>query len=247
MFRNLLFMLFITLNFLNYDSVLAASKNEVALGKTLKKIAPAVTAAGTIDYKAGCANCAQLHSQVENKITTLYSKDNDKKIDLSTLSEDDAISLFNEIAGRKDIPFGFPMDGCYARAHKVVRILEDQGIIAGKAFVEGELYVDTKFGEVGWGYHVAPVIMVKKGSATVPYVIDPSLFTKPVPQSEWKAKMLAKSKSKFTREYYTNRYSYDPDDRTANYSNYTEESVEDMEQTNRNFSRMLFVHNKKNK
>lgn len=243
MFRNLFFVLFIIFNVLSFDSVYAAGKNEKALAKTLKKIAPAVTAAGTIDYKSGCSTCAQIDTPTDKKTSNLYSKDNDQTIELTTLSEDDANSAFAEIAARKDIPFGFPMDGCYARAHKVVRILEDQGIIAGKAFVEGELYVDTKFGEVGWGYHVAPVVMVKKGSSVIPYVFDPSLFTKPVPQTEWKAKMLSKTKSRFAREYYTNRYSYDPSERTSKYNDYTEESVEDMEQTNRNFSRMLYIHN----
>lgn len=244
MFRELFLILFFALNI--FPTFAAEGRHEADLSRALKKIAPAVSAAGTIDYKKGCASCAT-SSMAPRPSTLLYSKDNDQKIELTPVSEEDATTLFNELAEREDIPFGFPMDGCYARAHKMVRILEDRGIIAGKAFVEGELYVDTSFGEVGWGYHVAPVVMVKKGSVLVPYVFDPSLFQKPVPQTEWKAKMLAKSKSKFTREYYTNRFSYDPDDRTSKYNDYSEDSLVDMDQTNRNYSRMLYLNNTKKK
>lgn len=225
----------------------AATGHEAALGKALVKIAPAVTGAGTIDYKNGCASCAQVGSASDKKNTILYSKDNDKKIELTQLSEDDAFAIFTDMAMREDIPFEFLMDGCYARAHKMVRVLEANGIIAGKAFIEGELYADSKFGEVGWRYQVAPVIMVKKGNAVVPYVLDPSLFSKPVPQTEWKAKIMSKSKSKFTREYYTNRFAYDTDDRMTNNTSYSDESLEDMEQTNRNFSRMLYTYHSKKK
>ena len=126
----------------------------------------------------------------------------------------------------------------------MARLLESKGIISGKAFIEGELYVDTSFGEVGWGYHVAPVVMVKvKGqSKPVPYVIDPSLFDKPVPYSDWKAKMTAKPKAKVSSEYFTNRFAYDPNDKNANLTDYQADTVEDMDSTNKNFTRMLTVY-----
>lgn len=238
MFRNIFLLLCIAVNLIcNY-----ASADSDALKRSLKKIVPAVAKAGTIDYKTGCATCAQIGQGIST--ASLYSKDNDQSIELTVLSEDEANNVFSELAAREDIPFGYPMDGCYARAHKMVRILDDKGIIAGKAFLEGELYVDTpRFGEVGWGYHVAPVVLVKVGSSIVPYVFDPSLFNKAVPYEEWKAKITKNKKSKVSREYYTNRFSYDPDDRTAKYTDYTDESLSDMNNTNRNFNRMLFMYN----
>jgi hypothetical protein len=238
MFRNLFFLLCLVFNVLNLTNANATTASSDNFSKTLKKVAPAVSSAGTIDYKAGCSSCAQAAQNA-----TLYSKDNNQKIDLSVLSEEEANNAFNELAARDDIPYGYPMDGCYARAHKIVRILEDQGIIAGKAFLEGELYIDTKFGEVAWGYHVAPVIMVKKGNIVSPYVFDPSLFSKPVPFDEWKAKITAKSKSKITREYFTNRYAYDPGDRAKTLNDYDDENIDDMDTTNRNFSRLLALYN----
>jgi hypothetical protein len=231
------------LTFLNV--VYAISETDAAFRKSLKKIAPTVATAGTIDYKNGCATCAQLNQQnADEKKYPLYSKNNNQKIDISVLTEEDANSIFSELAEREDIPFGFLVDGCYARAHKMVRIMDDKGITAGKAFLEGDLFVDTpQFGEVGWNYNVAPVVMVKKGNSVTPYVIDPSLFKKPVPYEEWKALILKKSKSKLVREYYTNRFAYDPTERTSKFTEYQEDSLDDMDTANKNLNRMLFLLN----
>lgn len=225
---------------LNVTAFASSSANE-NLKRTIKKVAPAVASAGTIDYKSGCATCTQIGQAA--KTASLYSKENNQKVDLTVLSEDEVNSIFSDLASRDDIPFGFPMDGCYARAHKMVRIMEDQGIIAGKAFVEGELYIDSKFGEVGWSYHVAPVVLVKKGGKVSPYIIDPSLFQKPVPYETWKGKMLEKKKASLEHEYFTNRFAYDPDDKNAKYTDYQEEQLADMNNANRNFSRTLFMYN----
>lgn len=210
----------------------------------LKRIIPAVTTtvkkAGTIDYKSACSNCERPQSINERKSTVLVSKDNNQKIELTLLSEDDVLDLYDELAAREDIPYEFSLDGCYSRAHKMAKILAAKGITAGKAFIEGELYSDSAFGEVGWRYQVAPVVMIKKGNAIVPYVIDPSLFKGPVPQTEWKARLLSNSKSKFSREYYTNRFAYTPEDRLANMSEYSKDSLEDMDYSNRNFNKLLY-------
>ncbi len=238
MYRSIFFLFLFLLNLIFQNLSFALDTD--AFSKTLNKISPAVSAAGTVDYKGGCATCAQNYQNVKNY--SLYSKDNDQKIELSILSEDEANKLFKKIATRDDIPFGYPIDGCYARAHKMSRILEDEGIISGKAFVEGKLFVDTKFGEIGWSYHVAPVVMVRKGGSVIPYIFDPSLFDKAVPFDTWKAKMMTKPKAMLSREYYTNRFAYDPDDRTAIRSNYVEETIDDMDKTNNNYSRILAIY-----
>jgi len=230
-------------SFLNI--VYAISETDVAFRKSLNKIAPTLASAGTIDYKNGCASCVYLNQQsAEEKKYPLYSKNNNQKIDISVLSEEEVYTIFSELAAREDIPFGFLVDGCYARAHKMVRIMDDRGITAGKAFIEGDLFVDTPaFGEVGWNYNVAPVVMVKNGNSVTPYVIDPSLFKKPVPYEEWKALILKKSKSKLAREFYTNRFAYDPSERIAKLKEYQEDSLDDMDTTNKNLNRMLFLLN----
>lgn len=239
------YFILVALILLNVSAFAISNNANENLKTTIKKVAPAVAAAGTIDYKSGCATCTQIGQS--SKTASLFSRGNNQKIDLTVLSEDEVTNIFNDLAARDDIPFGFPMDGCYARAHKMVRIMESKGVIAGKAFVEGQLFVDTKYGEVGWSYHVAPVVLVKIGGKIQPYVIDPSIFNKPVPYETWKGKMLEKKKAVFDREYYTNRFAYDPDDREERYSDYRDENIQDMNDTNRHYSRMVFMYNEQMK
>lgn len=180
----------------------------------------------------------------------LYSKENDQKIELTVVSEELLNRVFKLLAAREDIPYAYLHGESWAIAHTVARILEDNQIIAGKAFVEGEIYLDAKpsiaahLGEAGLKYYIAPVVMVRKGNAVVPYILDPSLFSEPVPQKTWKAKLLAKPKAKFTREYYTNRFATDIADKDAKLTGYSDEGLEEMRGLNRRFSRELWRINK---
>jgi hypothetical protein len=205
---------------------------------SIKEISSTVQSAGTIDYKTGCSNCK--NSSPIYKKTILYSKDNDQKIELSVLSEAEANLAFDEIKIRKDIPFEFP-DGCFAKAHKMAVILEEHGIISGKAFLEGEFSValdaDVKryfdlVDDPKWGYHVAPVVMVKKGSEIIPYVFDPYFFKKPVPQVEWKKKLMENKNSILFREYYTNRFSYDTRNRDNLLKKHNQDFLDDADMVN---------------
>lgn len=179
------------------------------------------------------------------KTKMLVSKDNNQKIELTVINEGLASELFSELATREDIPYEYQIDGCYARAHKMIQILEEKKIIAGKAFIEGKIYLKTKeYGEVGWKYQVAPVVMVKKGSLVAPYIMDPSLFSKIVPYKEWEAMVTSNPKTKIDRKYFTNRFSYDFNDRNASYTEYQEESLDDMSSTNRDNVRQLYLDKK---
>jgi hypothetical protein len=98
------------------------------------------------------------------------------------------------MAGTPYIPFNWPRDGCYARAHEMRKLMTAKGIESRKVFnyapagtrleVKG-----TSIGDVTWGYHVAPIIAVKgSDGVTRDMVIDPSLGNKLVTVDEWKAK-----------------------------------------------------------
>ncbi len=218
---------------------LSSSRADDSLQNIIKNLNRDLSKSGTIDYAKACGTCS-LTKQASFPKANLFSKSNNQTISLSILTEDEVSLIFNELSSNVDIPFKYPVDGCYARAHKMVQILEKKGIIAGKAFVEGELYVDSKiFGEIGWSYHVAPVVLVKKGNENIPYIIDPSLFSKPVTFEEWKKTMLSKPKSVFEKEYFTNRFAYDPRDGESKLSTYTNESIKDMESTIKNYSEQL--------
>lgn len=109
-----------------------------------------------------------------------------------TLAQAEAV--FKEMAGTPYIPFNWPRDGCYARAHEMRKLMTAKGIESRKVFnyapagtrleVKG-----TTIGDVTWGYHVAPIIAVKgSDGVTRDMVIDPSLGNKLVTVDEWKAK-----------------------------------------------------------
>jgi hypothetical protein len=196
------------------------------------------SAAPIVDYSSSCTTC--LEANLAKPKVKLESKENNQSIDLTLLSEKEAQNLFKEMAANKDIPFDFPFDGCYARAHTMTQIMEKKGIISGKAWVEGNLNVTSaEWGEVQWRYHVAPVVMVKVGNKNVPYVIDPSIMDKPVPFETWKNKMTSSKGSSKSSEYFTSRFNYDPDEKDMKKTAYDDELIEDAIQTNQHYKQIL--------
>lgn len=86
------------------------------------------------------------------------------------------------------IPFLFPRDGCWGRAHEMCRLLIENDTECGKVwnYAKGQLSVHTANVHdchVNWSFHVAPTILVNGQ----PHVIDPSLFPVPVPVDRWVA------------------------------------------------------------
>jgi hypothetical protein len=102
------------------------------------------------------------------------------------------------------IPFQFVIDGCYARAHQMRRIITGRfRYCCDKVFSFATDNDDTlavkadKWGGccVEWWYHVAPLVRVrvkvpglpKKFTIALAMVIDPGMFDKPVLLSTWLA------------------------------------------------------------
>ncbi len=89
------------------------------------------------------------------------------------------------------IPFLFPDDGCWGRAHEMVRLMIAMGLKPRKVWIEGSLHTLTRNNPqcyVGWGWHVAPTLCVRTGwFRRSRQVIDPALFTTPVSQTTWKS------------------------------------------------------------
>lgn len=91
------------------------------------------------------------------------------------------------------IPFLYPRDGCYARAHEMCRRLMNQGLTPEKVWIYGGLHVDTANWhecEINWSWHVAPTLRVATPGSPPEgekLVIDPSLCKSPVSIAEWKA------------------------------------------------------------
>ena len=113
------------------------------------------------------------------------------------LKPQDAQAIFFRMAGLSCdprtpnatcIPFLYPDDGCYARAHEICRLVGPQA--AGKTWIYGRLVVKTANKPncvQTWVYHVAPFALVNNGNDTIPMVIDPSLFHAPVSVVTWRS------------------------------------------------------------
>jgi hypothetical protein len=106
---------------------------------------------------------------------------------------DQAQQMFNLVSGKfccpvtptaPCIPFNYPDDGCWGRAHEMCRLMIAAGITPSKVWIFGGLRAASQNNpscQVLWGWHVAPTLPI--GSET--YVIDPSLFNGPVTQATW--------------------------------------------------------------
>jgi hypothetical protein len=91
------------------------------------------------------------------------------------------------------IPFLYPDDGCWARAHEMCRLMINMGLSPMKVWIQASsrLHVDTRNNPacfVEWGWHVAPTLCVRgpRFLQLQQMVIDPSLFTTPVSKATWK-------------------------------------------------------------
>jgi hypothetical protein len=99
-----------------------------------------------------------------------------------------AQQLFNLVASQPHIPFMYPDDGCWGRAHEMARLIIADGVQPRKIWIYGNLKVSTRNHpgcSVSWGWHVAPTLLVNTGSSTEIHVLDPALFQGPVQQSTW--------------------------------------------------------------
>jgi hypothetical protein len=90
------------------------------------------------------------------------------------------------------IPFLFPRAGCTARAHQMCKLMIEDGVEPCKVWNFGDLKVKTPNEprcEASWWFHVAPVLQVttEDSPGPQPYVVDPSLFRRPVPAEIWLA------------------------------------------------------------
>jgi hypothetical protein len=120
---------------------------------------------------------------------------------LPAVSEADAQRFFSLVEGKTCeavsphapcIPFLYPDDGCHARAHEMCRLMTEAGATPAKIWnyaPDGHrLHPKTANHpdcRVIWSFHVAPILRVTTGKATKLFVIDPSLFDRPVPIRTW--------------------------------------------------------------
>ena len=89
------------------------------------------------------------------------------------------------------IPFNYPYDGCWIRAHLMCYKMIAEGETPEKIWIGlGNLEAATSNMpncKVNWGWHVAPTLMVtQSGGPDIKMVIDPSLCEGPVTPEVWR-------------------------------------------------------------
>jgi hypothetical protein len=103
------------------------------------------------------------------------------------LTPSQAVQLHGLMAMQSDIAFRYVPDGCYARAHLMLRKMQARGVQAGKVWAfptyQGEALQAP--GGLTWAYHVAPVVRVRYANGDFDMVLDPSLFNGPVTVVDW--------------------------------------------------------------
>jgi len=127
-------------------------------------------------------------------------------LNLSVINENQAQQIFNILANKKYIPYGYAKMGCEARAHEMARIMDEMCLKTAKAFLIGKI----SYKSISWAHHVAPILLVNKDGVTKPYIFDPSVFDEAVPLSDWSEKLKS-----FLGHYnlaITNQYVYRPED-----------------------------------
>jgi hypothetical protein len=113
------------------------------------------------------------------------------------LTIEEAKIIFDWMKNQGDIPFRYTEDGCYARAHLMIKRMQAMGLNPGKIWVMAtvnHVFVSTPYGTKMvngvkgelWGYHCAPTVKVRLADGKVQTcVIDPSLCSTPVLAGTW--------------------------------------------------------------
>ena len=173
-------------------------------------------------------------AQKKRPLATVTSPTNQQSFQVSLLTESEALALFLELRKDPSIPFGFVFEGAHARAHAAVRQLENMGIIAGKAWVEGDLHTTSREfgGDIRHEFNVAPMILVGSQQVNHPWVLDPAFAERPVPFDDWKTLVAGGGKSKVTSTYFTPRFHYGPREKHLSKSAYAAGDIQDAQEIN---------------
>jgi hypothetical protein len=147
---------------------------------------------------------------------TSLKDSNGRRFAVSVVSFDLALKIFQSLEELIRDPAEALRDGCFARAHEVSYLLEDQGVLTGKVMATGKFEIRSdrlKNGRVVWGFHVAPIVVVKGGAERSVWVLDPTLFTEPVPIESWLALLMQNPKAQLREIFLTKRFVFHPNHR----------------------------------
>lgn len=132
-------------------------------------------------------------------------------LQVSVVNEEYALRLFQEMTVQNNIPFGFPEDGCYARAHEMSFQFKKKGIATGKIFATGKFRISNEKADKGgvtWGFHVAPFLTLYRDGKLDILIVDPSLFHEPVLLDDWLGALTSHPRSRLDSVFFTSPFVY---------------------------------------
>lgn len=148
---------------------------------------------------------------------------------LTPITLDRAQALFAEVSQNPEIPFSYP-DGCYAKAQKISMLLDEEGVVSAKLFVEGHIFHrDLKWGEQFWLFHVATAVQVDGPDGPSFYLLDPYLAPRLLSVEEWLKLLQKDRRTQLKKVYFASRFVYEPAQVEVNPQSYEERFVYDME------------------
>ena len=201
------------------------SKEDVqAIVDDLALIQKSVKTFGIVE--AQCSNSYKFKTNIKKKV---HSNDNNQDLKLTELTPEEAQRAFDKVKNNKSVPLNLNSSSS-AEAHMINILLEKDGIISGKVFIEGRLYQQVNGKEVVWQESSAAIVIVNR----IPMVIDPARFDRPVSYAVWEKKILENAKSKLDRMYLTDRYAYGAADRDKTQTQYDLDSLDDLNNRNQN-------------
>jgi hypothetical protein len=169
------------------DLINTAIKNEVPVAVSVYKN-------GILDSKVEIAAVKEASREAIEKYKADYIPRRPlttKEDDIPLMPSEATMNLiFSACATDPVQTFAFKSDGCYARAHQMARIIQQNGYGCGKLFIyasSSPLAVTvSSFCCQQWSFHVAPLVRFKNASGVAEVrVFDPSLFSTPVTKDEW--------------------------------------------------------------
>lgn len=204
-------------------------------------LSPGRPLAAEVNWQACKPYCI---ADVREKTAAILSGANKMRVEVTVLSRDAAQLLFNVQRRDAELPFEFIIDGAYARAYVMGRRMDEAGVITGKAFITGNIVFDTEeFGPgVELSYHVAPVVVVRQGTRTALYVIDPGIMKGPATYEDWLAFFRKNKATRIDGEAITSRFTYGPAEVDQRFEAYDDEIWADAVQANDKHTKMLRLY-----
>jgi hypothetical protein len=153
--------------------------------------------------------------------TTIQGTGEEKAIEVSVLTEEQAVELFRKVRGMRELALNRPWDGCMARSQIISQRVEERfGIATGQVWMRKGNALAPWWGSfdvqmpgekervgVPWNMHVAPFVLVEKNGKNEVWMLDPVLDTeRPLPQETWESRLSEKPRRNSI--YTTSRFVY---------------------------------------